>query len=68
MTRMKTRHYAAIVLVCLALGACSNTMAGAGQDLQNAGANLQSKATGAPPPPAPQNNYGTPSALPPLSQ
>ncbi|MBV8458427.1 MAG: hypothetical protein JO122_17635 [Acetobacteraceae bacterium] len=65
---MKLRHSAAIVLACLALAACSNTMTGAGQDLQNAGANLQSKATGAPPPPSPQNNYGTPPALPPLSQ
>ncbi|MBV9778080.1 MAG: entericidin A/B family lipoprotein [Acetobacteraceae bacterium] len=52
------------LLASLALAGC-NTMAGAGQDLQNAGANLQSSATGAPPPPAPQNNFNTGPITPP---
>lgn len=45
------------LLGALALAGCSNTAAGLGQDMQNAGANLQSTANGTPTPPSPQNAY-----------
>ena len=53
-----------IVLACVMLAGCENTMNGFGQDMQSAGASLSRYAapTPPPPPPLPLSQYANPPA------